>query len=403
MRMMRRLAVAHVIRLAVNVSFCASLGLAQAGAPSSVQIFMPGGGLPDRPIRFTLTRDDGRIETVFTDTKGRFPITGDLVREADYTVSVEGDGRTFATTVTTFRTFRNQVAYIPVFLRPFENPKRIASGVLDVTEVNVPAEARLAYQKAMQEAANRKDQDAIRDFKRALSIYPNYVRALNDLGVLYLHLNRLDEAMAAFKQALNIDQNFLYPRLNLGVVSNRQGKYAEAAGLLGKLYRENPQFTAARLPYAEALAETGKLTEAEGILRNALEDQSLRESTRAEAHFRLGAVLNRQNRFPEAAAELEKAIVLEPKTVMAHLQLGGALIQLGRLAEAERELLKAYELGGSSAGAAQFLLGQAYYMQLKYEPALRAFEQYLKDVPNAPNVASVRDLAEKIRAALKRK
>ena len=40
---------------------------AQGGAPSSIQIFMPGGGLPDRAMRFELTRDDGRIETLFTD------------------------------------------------------------------------------------------------------------------------------------------------------------------------------------------------------------------------------------------------------------------------------------------------------------------------------------------------
>lgn len=89
---------------------------AQGGAPSSIQIFMPGGGLPDRVIRFELTRDDGRIETLFTDNKGKFQITGDLVREADYIVRVNGDGRSFASTVVNFRTFRNIVIYVPVFL-----------------------------------------------------------------------------------------------------------------------------------------------------------------------------------------------------------------------------------------------------------------------------------------------
>jgi len=66
---------------------------AAAQFPNSIQIFMPNGGLPDQAVRFTLTRDDGRIETLFTDTKGKFLLTGDLVRDADYTVTVEGDGR----------------------------------------------------------------------------------------------------------------------------------------------------------------------------------------------------------------------------------------------------------------------------------------------------------------------
>lgn len=354
-------------------------------------------------MRFTLTRDDGRIETVFTDTKGKFQITGDLVRDADYTVTVEGDGRSFATTVTTFRTFRNQVVYVPVFLNPFENKKRKPPGVLDVTDVNVPADARSAYQQAMQEIANGKAEDAISDLKRALNLFPRYLRALNDLGVLYLQLNRLEEAAATFNQAIKIDQNFLYPRLNLGIVLNHQGKYSEAAELLGRLYRENPELGGARLPYAEALAESGNLSEAEPILRKMLEDANLQDSTRAEAQFRLGAVLNRQNRFPEAVVELQKALKLEPKAVMAHLQLGVALIQLKRLPEAERELLRAYELGGRSAAAAQFLLGQAYYLELKYELAILAFERYLKDMPNAPNATQVKDAIEKMRVAVNKK
>ena len=67
-------------------------------APPAIQIFMPDGSLPTRNMRLTLTRDDGRIETVFTDTKGKFQVTGDLIREADYIVTVESDGRTFDTT-----------------------------------------------------------------------------------------------------------------------------------------------------------------------------------------------------------------------------------------------------------------------------------------------------------------
>ena len=43
---------------------------AYAQAPPAIQLFMPDGSLPTRNMRFTLTRDDGRVETVFTDTKG---------------------------------------------------------------------------------------------------------------------------------------------------------------------------------------------------------------------------------------------------------------------------------------------------------------------------------------------
>ena len=121
---MIRLRISCRLALAVVAVACLPSAVAsQAGAPSSIQIFMPGGGLPDRAIRFELTRDDGRIETLFTDSKGKFQITGDLVRDADYSVRVQGDGRSFDSTVVTFRTFRNIVTYVPVFLNPSSHPK----------------------------------------------------------------------------------------------------------------------------------------------------------------------------------------------------------------------------------------------------------------------------------------
>src|SRR5512132_2004503 len=106
-------------------------------APPAIQIFMPGGTLPPRPIRLTLTRDDGRIEVVFTDTKGKFQVTGDLIRDADYIVTVESDGATYDTTVARFRILRNTPVYTTVFLRPFTARSKTTSGVVDARAMDV--------------------------------------------------------------------------------------------------------------------------------------------------------------------------------------------------------------------------------------------------------------------------
>ena len=380
----------------------AGLAFAQAGAPSSIQIFMPGGGLPDRSMRFELRRDDGRIETLFTDTKGKFLLTGDLVRDADYIIVVEGDGRIFASTTVTFRTFRNIVTYVPVFLNPLEGNKKNSGSVLNVIDVDVPAGARANYQQAMDALNRGETQEAIDQLVRAISAYPKYVRALNDLGVIYLHQDQLELAASTFQKAIKINQTFVYPRLNLGIVLNHMGKHVEAAEILDHLYRET-SLPLARMPYAEALSETGKFAEAEKLLRAVCDDANVNDTIRAEAHFRLGALFNKQSRFADAVPEFEQAVKLQPRMTMAHLQMGGALLQLKRLPEAERELLTAYGLGGPKAGAAQLLLGQTYHAQGKYELAIQAFEKYLQDVPNAPNAAKVKDAIEKIRAALKEK
>jgi protein O-GlcNAc transferase len=243
---------------------------------------------------------------------------------------------------------------------------------------------------------------AINEFTRALALYPRYLRALNDLGVLYLKLNRLNEAAAAFTQAVSLNARFHLPRLNLALLCNRQGRYDEAIKLFSQLLKDQPTLSAARIAYAEALSATQQWNEAEQQLRAALKDVNLERAERANALMKLGLKLNRDARYAAAAEELEKAVTLNPESASARLYWGAALMQLQKPSEAERELLKAYELGGTAVGTAQFLLGQLYYNQQKYAAALRAFEQFLQDVPTTPNAAQIKEVIEKIKAALKK-
>lgn len=389
---------------AAFVLVCCAWGAARAQAPPAIQLFLPGGERPSRELRLQLTRDDGRIETVFTDSKGKFQFTGDLNGIHDYEVRIEGDGRTFDTTTTTLRFLRGQISYVPVFLNPHKGPPLPPNEVVDASGVDndVPAAARAAYERAMKAVGDGRAEDALSELKGAVAAYPKYARALNDLGVLYLKLDRLDEAAETLARAAKINRHFYYPRLNLGVVLNRQGKYAEAADVLGKLYGESPSFAGLSATYADALVGAGQAAKAKKVLTDALAAPDLGGALKVEAHYKLGMLLTREEDYAGGAAELEKAVKLDPAAANVHLLLGGAYMQLKRAAEAERELLRAYELAGTGVGNAQLLLGQLYLSQQKLQPALRALEQYLKDVPAAPNAAQVRETVGKIKAAMKK-
>ncbi len=387
----------------IIITLLASLGVS-AQAPTAIQLFLPGGALPGREIRFTLTRDDGRVEILFTDTKGKYQLTGDLAREREYTIVIEGDRRVYDTTTQRFRIMRN-ITYVPIFLRPLKGEAAPPKEIVDVSiyDAKVPAEAKAAYEQAMKAVSENNAEAAISEFTRALSLYPQYLRALNDLGVLYLKLNRLDEAVSTFTQAISLNQRFHFPRLNLGVAYNRQGKFGDAIKVLDKLVKEQPTLANARIQLAEALIASRQTDAATEQLRLALADQNLESPARADAHFKLGFLLNREERYAAAAAEFEKAIAINPGAAGAHMYLGGALLNLKRMAEAEAALLKAYELGGSRVAGAQLFLGQLYYLQQKFDLSQRAFEQYLKDMPNAPNTAQVRAAIERAKAAGKEK
>jgi len=363
---------------------------------------MPNGDRPARELRFTLTRDDGRVETVFTDSKGKFQLTGDLNRDREYEITIDGDGRTFETTSARLRLLRASVTYLPVFLRPYKGQPRPSNGVIDVAalEADVPPEARSRYIDAMKLLGEGQAEAAISALKATIEVYPRYLRALNDLGVLYLKLNQLEEAADVLRKAIKINKRFQFARLNLGVVLNRQGKSAEATEILFSLYKETPTLPGLSVPLAEALIGSGRLADAKRILRETIAGGKLEETHQVEAHYKLAVALSREENYGEAIGELQKAITLDPNAANAHLLLGGAYLQLRRYAEAESELLRAYKLGGAEMGNAQLFLGRLYVDQQKFELAQRAFEQYLKDVPGAPNIAQVQGALERIKAAL---
>jgi len=374
-----------------------------AQAPPAIQIFMPGGTLPPRPIRFTLSRDDGRIETVFTDTKGKFQVTGDLIRDADYIITVESDGSTYDTTVATFRIVRGTPVYTTVFLRPFTGKAKAAPGVVDVRgmDVNVAKEAVAAYEAGMKALGAGQTETAITQLKHAVKLAPHYLRALNDLGVLYLQLNRLPEAAELFAQVVKLDETFNVARLNLGVVLHRQGKDKEAVQTLATLYEKDRSMKGVALSYADALLGVAELAKAEQVLHGALSESTNDSAAQVDLHFKLGVILNRQDRFDEAAVELKKAVTINDTAANAHLLLGATLLQLNRLGEAEKSLLRSYEVAGPGAGNAQMFLGQLYLIQQNPALALKAFEQYLRDVPEAVNAAQIKAEIEKLKAATK--
>jgi Flp pilus assembly protein TadD len=358
--------------------------------PSSIQLFMPNGGMPTRALLMTLGSDEGRTETVFTDSKGIYSMRTPTARAVNYTVTIKGDDQTFETTSSSFRIEKNSPGRFLVFLKPIAASKLPVNGVVDVTtlESNVPSKAHAAYQRAMEFIGKGQLEVAIGSLQEAIRLYPEYVRARNDLGVVYMKLNRLDEAAATFRQASEINKRFFHPRLNLGIVLTQQHKYKEALDVLEPLYDENHGMLEVRLAYARALEGAGQLSDAEKIYRSTLESKNLPPATQADMHFCLGVVLNRQRKFGEAVTELQKAIAIDD-AANSHLQLGAALMLLEQPSAAEHELLRAYELGGQSAGAAQLLLGNLYYAQQRFSDAQRALEQYLKDVPSAPNAPQI--------------
>src|SRR3982750_2897929 len=241
---------------------------ASAQFPSALQIFLPNGGIPQRAIRLTLVREDtGLPEIVFTDTNGKYRLPTPKTQIVNYIVTIEGDGQVFATTTQSFRLDRSIPNQMNIFLKPIVSEKSSGAAVIDAAnlDANVPEKARTAYKRAMVAVESGKYTAAISDLDEAIHVYPHYVTALNDLGVVYLKLNEFQRAAENFRKALEIDSRFFHGRLNLGIALTKMGQYPEAVEILKTVYEENHGMLEVRLAYGKALRGAGNLLEAEKI------------------------------------------------------------------------------------------------------------------------------------------
>jgi tetratricopeptide (TPR) repeat protein len=362
------------------------------------QIFLPNGAPVQRSIRFYLATDNGiRNEYHYTDSNGRIAmpaVTG------PYTITVETDGETYDTTTARFDP-QSVGNYITIHLRPLMKAKTPAPGVIDVNDVdrNVKPEAKKFYEDALALLKQDQFEQAIAPLKRALEIQPDYFHAANDLGVAYMKLNRLDPAIAALQQAIRINDNIYLPQLNLGIVYNKLEKYREASDALLKLQRRFPDLEKIHTPLVEALMGLQDWPRAEQEIKKALSFKSL---DIVDLKTKLGTVLLKQTRFADAVTVLREATAQEPDYALAQFNLGAALLQTGGLDEAEAALLKAYKIEGAKMPGAQLLLGQLYFQKKDFAKAIEAFETYLRDLPDAPNAAQVKEAIARLRESIKK-
>ena len=80
---------------------------------------------------------------------------------------------------------------VMVTLQSKPDPKnRTKAGVINASLAEVPEDARDVYQKALDLIKTGDAQRAIENLKSAVSLYPKFSLALNELGVQYLKLGR---------------------------------------------------------------------------------------------------------------------------------------------------------------------------------------------------------------------
>ncbi|HST52961.1 MAG TPA: tetratricopeptide repeat protein [Pyrinomonadaceae bacterium] len=298
--------------------------------PGSIRgrVLMPNGAPVVEPIKVTLRVMRGEQSVLYTDSEGLFQI--DNLSPGSYTIEAEADReRKYEIISERVQVYARSPSIVTLYLKEKEDKskEKPSSETVSAAELEqkVPAAASKEFDRATKAWKDGKPDEAVAHLRRALEIYPDYLKAHNDLGTYFLSQGKLDDAAGELRAAVRIDPKAFNPRLNLGIV------------------------------------------------------------------------LVEKRDFRDASETLESALSLDATSPAAHLYAGLANLGLKSFDRAEKEFSAAYELGGSRYALAQFQLGRIYMGRGENERALRAFETYLHDEPNASNADEVRLLIAKLR------
>lgn len=211
---------------------------------------------------------------------------------------------------------------------------------------------------------------------------PDYLPALNILGLAASQLGRPDQGVAHIMQALRLQPANATLHANLGAVLSRADRPAQALlafqtalrlqpqtleflqGIGDQLlalgdvddavqaYQEllavRPKHYPAHANLAVALMRLGRLEEAESHAREA---DRLAPTTAAPL-LTLSSLMAMRGRLHIAVQVLEQALLRNPGYGEAHLELGRLLLQLGEHATAALHLLQFLDMGPDRAGPA---------------------------------------------------
>jgi tetratricopeptide (TPR) repeat protein len=150
-----------------------------------------------------------------------------------------------------------------------------------------------------------KNEEAIAKFNEVIAVIPSCAECYANIGTVQTRAQKYDEAEAAYKKAIELKPDF-----------------ADAYNGLANLYNTQKKFDQA----AEASKKAMELSAASG---GAAGGAGAAGGGSASAAFNQGVILWNASKFPEAKAQFEQAVKLDPNMAEAQYWLGMAYLNTG--------------------------------------------------------------------------
>jgi serine/threonine protein kinase/tetratricopeptide (TPR) repeat protein len=250
---------------------------------------------------------------------------------------------------------------------------------------------------------------------RSVEAYESYARGMMNLRLA--SRDSIERAISAFEEAIQHDQEYAMAWAALGGAYSLKGSFLSLTDLVRKGVEMERRAIALDSELADAhswlgsgLLALGQVDEAIASINEAIK----LEPENGQAFQALGRALwAGKGDFASAIPAFRRAIELNPEAGYSYLQLGLLLAWEGQYEEAEAVCRRAVELqdqyisgnAGLQVVGANARLGYVFYLQGRYEEAIREYERGLAFVASSDHALKERtsiEIAMKIGAAYHR-
>lgn len=195
-------------------------------------------------------------------------------------------------------------------------------------------------------------------YKVALECEPNNADILSNLGTLYYHLGKYQEALELIERAIKIGSPKAIYYYRLGLVLEKKGEITNSIRAYQQSISIDPKWISSYINLGILLFEQGNLTRAEQILGQAIAIAP----QRSEVYHYLGKILTQRRRNDEAILAYRKALQIEPTN-------SNILHNLAKLLQAKN---------GFDRNQANLYFGDAYFYENNYETAINYYQSFLE-------------------------
>ncbi len=208
---------------------------------------------------------------------------------------------------------------------------KVPGTLTSATNLAAPKAARKALERAQKAVQKNRLDDAEKELKTAVEIYPKYAAAWVGLGRVYERTQRRQEARTAFSNAISADDMFVSPYIELARLAAIEKDWRQVADITDHALSLDPlDFPEGFFLNALAQFQLNQRDAAERSARKALRLDT--QHRIVQVHLLLANILAQKQDFEGAIEQLRTCLTLAPKAPFAD----SARAQLEQLERASR-------------------------------------------------------------------